>query len=93
MRYETVEVRIGEAVGPIDWEHDTAKTKPPLWREAERNPASFLYNGRSIVQICMYDGWPYWRPRPAIQYMGPIGVAWTFFDSYGVHDGSIERRR
>jgi hypothetical protein len=92
MRYETRTVRIGENVGPIDWTHETAKDKPEIWREAEQSPSGFLYNGRSILAIAMYDGWPYWQPRPAIQFIGPLKSAeWTFFDSYGVQDGSITK--
>lgn len=41
----------------------------------------------------MYDGWPYWRPMPAIQFVGPLNSAeWTFFNSYGVYPGSIRHR-
>lgn len=93
MRTETVTVRIGEDVGPVDWEHPTACDKPPIWLEAEKNPDAFLYNGRAILKLCMYDGWPYWQPRPAIQFIGPLNSAeWDFFDSYGVREGSITRR-
>lgn len=92
-----VEERIGENMGPIDWDHPIAKDMPAHWREAEKEPSAFLYcpSGFSSFQVCalaMYDGWPYWTPRPAIQYVGPLGsTEWTFFDSYGVRPGSIFR--
>lgn len=56
MRTETVEVRIGENVGPVDWTHPLAKDMPPIWREAEKNPAGFTFSEyrRPIIAICMY---------------------------------------
>lgn len=96
MRTETVTVRIGENVGPIDWTHPTAKDMPDIWREAEANPSDFVFSGHEwmILAICMYDGWPYWEPRPAIQFIGPLKSAeWTFFDSYDVRPDSIRRRK
>lgn len=95
MRTRMVEERIGENMGPIDWTHEIAKGKPALWREAEAFPERFRYcpNGslhaNRIYAIAMYDGWPYWTPRPAIQFEGPLGPEWHFFDSYGVDDRSI----
>ena len=93
MRTETQTVRIGENMGPIDWTYSSAKDKPEFWREAEANPEAFLFQGRPILAIAMYDGWPYWAPRPAIQFIGPLNSAeWTYFNSYGVHAWSIERK-
>jgi hypothetical protein len=92
VRTETVTVRIGENVGPVDWDHPTAKDMPPIWREAEANPRDFVFGdySRTILAICMYDGWPYWKPRPAVQFSGPLNSAeWAFFDSYGIGPGSI----
>ena len=90
MRTRMVKERIGENMGPVDWSHDTAKDKPQIWRDAEKNPQGFLFNGRLIYEICMYDGWPYWKPTPAISFLGPIGPDWNFFDSYGVCAESIQ---
>ncbi len=97
MRTRTVTVREGENVGPVDWTHPTAKNMPPIWREAEAQPDAHIidygYGGRQIVDVCMYDGWPYWKPTPAVAYVGPLGwVEWTFFDGYGVHPNSITRK-
>jgi hypothetical protein len=87
-----VEERIGENMGPIDWSHEIAASKPDLWREAEKNPGQFLFNNVEIYALAMYDGWPYWKPTPAIQFAGPLGPEWTFFNSYSVRDDSIRRR-
>lgn len=99
MRTETVTCRIGEDVGPVDWSHPYAENMPDHWREAEKNPEDFelLLNGmftpRSVSKICMYDGWPYWRPTPAILRESPLGGwEWTFFNGYGVHPESLRRR-
>lgn len=95
MRTETITVRVGEDCGPVDWEHETARDMPPIWREAEQNPEGFVFSdyARPILRICMYDGWPYWKPRPAIQFIGPLNSAeWSFFDSYAVSAGSVRRR-
>ena len=36
------------------------------------------FSAFDVVQCCMYDGWPFWRPTPYIAYVGPLGcVEWT----------------
>ncbi len=95
MRTETQTIRIGENMGPVDWSHKTAIGMPEIWKQAEKNPADYLFSQyeRTILTICMYDGWPYWEPRPAIQHMGPMNSPeWKFFNSYGIHAGSIVKR-
>ena len=95
MRTRTVIERIGENMGPVDWAHPIAKDMPPIWREAEKNPENFVFTeyNRTILAVAMYDGWPYWAPRPAVQFLGPIGPEWNFFDSYGVYSNSIRPDR
>jgi len=94
MHTRTIQVREGDNVGPIDWSHPTAKDMPLEWREAEKDPDGFTYNGRTIIQICMYDGWPYWKPTPAVNFIGPLKSGeWNFFDSYGASPNSVERKR
>lgn len=93
MRTYQTTVREGEDMGPIDWSHPTAVGKPDAWRDAEQHPENYTYGdyGRTILRVCMYDGWPYWRPMPAILYVGPMNSGeWAFFDSYGA---SINPRR
>jgi hypothetical protein len=97
MKTRTVVVREGENVGPVDWDHPLAKDMPAIWREAEQSPKDFTFDyghgGREILTICMYDGWPYWKPMPAVCYVGPLNSAeWSFFNSYGVNQRSVQRR-
>ena len=95
MRTRTVIERVGENMGPIDWTHPTAVNMPPIWRDAEKNPDGFVFGdyARTIVEICMYDGWPYWKPTPAVCFIGPLKSAeWSFFNSYGVYPNSIRAK-
>lgn len=32
-----------------------------------------------VHQVGMYDGWPHWKPIPAISYFGPLGVDHKFY--------------
>ena len=94
MKTHTIVVREGEDLGPVDWGHDLAKDMPPIWREAAKDVDAFTFNGREIVYIGMYDGWPYWKPMPAVGLIGPLNsLEWTFFNSYGVYSDSIPRKR
>lgn len=29
---------------------------------------------RTVLEVGMYDGWPWWRPVPHISYIGPLGA-------------------
>lgn len=86
-------------MGPVDWTHPTAVDKPAFWREVEKNPSGYTYSPSGftafpLVEMCMYDGWPYWEPRPAFSYVGPLGsIEWAHFNSYGVNARSIEAKR
>ena len=96
MKSRNVTVYEGEDVGPIDWSHETAKDKPEIWREAEKSPQDFMLRGefkdREIYRVCMYDGWPYWKPTPALLVESPLGGSeWKFFNSYGIYPNSIRR--
>lgn len=94
MRSHTVTVHEGEDVGPIDWSHEIAKDMPPIWREAEKSPDNYLFRGKfPILRICMYDGWPYWKPMPAVCFLGPLNSAeWNYFNSYSVYPDSITKK-
>lgn len=40
-----------------------------------------------VIHIGMWDGWPFWRPTPAIGYIGPLRtVEWAFFYSLREHN-------
>lgn len=96
MRTRTVTVHEGEMVGPVDWDHPMAKDMPSIWREAEKSLDDFVLRGdhpdRQILAMGMYDGWPYWKPTPAMLIRGPLGSEWTHFNSYGVRPSSIVRK-
>ena len=33
-----------------------------------------------LLAVGMYDGWPYWKPTPALCVLGPLGRAeWDFY--------------
>lgn len=32
-----------------------------------------------VIRVGMYDGWPYWRPVPAVLTAGPLGPEWHHF--------------
>ena len=100
MRIWTETHREGTDMGPIDWTHPTAKDMPEIWREAERNPEAFVVDtdatfggGFQLLAVRMYDGWPYWEPRPALLIVGPMGSGeWRHFNSYGIYPNSIRRK-
>lgn len=29
-----------------------------------------------VIQIGMYDGWPFWKPVPSVCLLGPLGPEW-----------------
>lgn len=90
--------RVGEDCGPVDWSHETAKDMPQEWRDAERRPDDFewleigAFTARPIYRLRMWDGWPYWEPRPAVLIEGPLGAEWRHFNSYGVSPRTVRRK-
>ena len=109
MRTETRTVRIGENVGPIDWNYDfrshfNSMGSPDHVRDEycerakrwlKRIESDFLakipirvtnYGGsprcgiHSVVDVGMYDGWPYWRPVPCVMVSTWLGGEWYTFD-------------
>lgn len=95
MRYETQTVRIGEALGPIDWTSPEFRERPEHEVTRFREMAVAHANGKNVLAttdggvprvgwhevLCveMYDGWPHWRPFPSFQSMGPLGPEWHSF--------------
>lgn len=85
----------GTDMGPIDWSHPMAvefAAKYPemaaTLKEAEQRPEDFVMIGdgwytRKVYAVRMYDGWPYWKPTPAVLREGALGPEWDFFNSYG----------
>ena len=38
------------------------------------------FSAFEVRECCMYDGWPFWRPTPYIDYVGPLGsLEWAPF--------------
>jgi len=65
MRTETRTVRIGEWVDGVS---------PEGWKYCSSGFSIF-----SVVHIGMYDGWPFWKPTPAIGWIGPLGTVEVAF--------------
>lgn len=34
---------------------------------------------REVYSVAMYDGWPYWKPMPAVCVSGTLGPEYHFF--------------
>jgi hypothetical protein len=84
---------VNKVIGPVDWDHCTARNMPAIWRDAEKNPSAYEFRELfQVISIAMYEGWPYWESRPAILFRGPTGPEWTYFDDYGVSPESIRLR-
>ena len=50
----------------------------------------FLASHR-ILRAGMYDGWPFWRPTPAVSYIGPLrSVEYAFY--YQLWRGEVSLR-
>jgi hypothetical protein len=85
-------------MGPINWSHPLAAEMPEMWREAEQHPERFVLDtGQlsrfAVLDLRMYDGWPYWVPTPAVLIVSPMGTAeWRHFNSYGIGPGSMVRK-
>jgi hypothetical protein len=31
---------------------------------------------KRVIQVGMYDGWPFWKPTPSVQIAGALGCEW-----------------
>ena len=36
---------------------------------------------KRVLDVGMYDGWPYWRPVPSVRIAGTLGPEWHSFTS------------
>jgi len=56
-----------------------------LLRKVEASPDAYCVqishsdNFREVYAVGMYDGWPYWRPVPALLCRSVLGSEWQFF--------------
>lgn len=93
MRYVTETRRVGEFLGPIDWEHKAIKDARPedveRLRKLEASPDDYFattdsgwprFGYHRVLWVGMYDGWPYWRPHPTVCLDGPLGAEKHPFD-------------
>ena len=101
MKTRTVTVREGEFLGPDDRDYDHTQHNAVNADHARRgwetilkmndDPEGWRYcpSGFStfeVLHVGMWDGWPFWRPTPAIGYIGPLGsVEWAFFYNVQPH--------
>lgn len=80
------------------WDRGTGTVNPKcinegreVLRRMEAEPGGWRYcpSGWStfdVVHVGMYDGWPFWKPTPAIGYIGPLGgVEVAFFYNLSEH--------
>ncbi|MGH3427715.1 MAG: hypothetical protein ACRDQZ_09145 [Mycobacteriales bacterium] len=38
-----------------------------------------------VIQVGMYDGWPFWRPVPSVLLSSPLGSEWhSWYDLSGI---------
>jgi hypothetical protein len=96
MRTWTEQHSEGTDIGPVEWAHPFVKeaerfglTEAAL-REIEAHPSDWTvtrdggWPGKvyhRVFKVCMYDGWPYWRPGPAVLVEGTLGPEWIWFNS------------
>lgn len=94
MKTMNITVREGEWVGPIDWNYDFYQHRVnkhfidqgiDALKRFELDAATTWYfrpsrmTSYEVVEVGMYDGWPFWRPTPAIGYRGPLGAVEVAF--------------
>ena len=48
---------------------------------------------RKVIDVGMYDGWPYWKPVPNIQIMPILPGSGTWISWLSIHSFGIEEKR
>lgn len=94
MKTITVTVHEGENLGPIDpnWDWKAfakqcgERDATSAWQAVLKlKPGDKVRSSHSecyweVIQVGMYDGWPFWRPIPSYQCKGPLGTGdWHAF--------------
>ena len=94
MKTRMVEEREGEHLGPVDWDMSKWPFQPDevqLVRLRTLIEAKEAYEVTDdggwprcgwarVYEVGMYDGWPYWRPGPAVLTGGIFGLVWVWAD-------------
>lgn len=96
MKTYTETRREGEYLGPIDWAGRDAwcvqlDDQQVGWlRAIEEKPEEYevttdggwpRVGWRRVIRVGMYDGWPYWKPGPALLVSGMFGSEWYWAGS------------
>ncbi len=56
-----------------------------ILHQIEANPTDWMvevahsHSEWPVLAVGMYDGWPYWKPTPAVLTGSPLGHEWRFF--------------
>ena len=63
--------------------HEICDRRLEVLRKVEADPTYWTVNTggfwHPLLSVGMYDGWPFWKPTPALLIMGPMGTEWQFF--------------
>lgn len=46
---------------------------------------------KDVYSVGMYDGWPFWKPTPALLCSGTLGAEWHFF--YDLQEVKLKETR
>jgi hypothetical protein len=93
MKFRQVTERIGEYLGPVDWDYDfncclstmgeaNVQKHIERFKQIELGDEVTTYGGwprigwGEVLQIGMYDGWPWWKPTPSVLKVGVFGGEW-----------------
>jgi len=91
MRTETRTVRVGEFLGPVDWDFDFGVDDERVRRlrdieagiargetwQATTDGGWPRFGWGEVLAVGMYDGWPYWSPTPSVLISGHFGGEWS----------------
>ncbi len=101
MKTRTVVERIGENMGPIEWDYEFRQHFDNMGTSNDRKDEACtehikmlrtIVDGLSagkrvrastsggwpriwqdVLDVGMYDGWPYWKPTPSVLMRSPLG--------------------
>jgi len=71
-----------------------AKVLASLYQPDEDNKVLQVLDGdywRKVIDICMYDGWPYWKPTPAM-FLSTWHMGDWHFPGIGLYDFRLAER-